>query len=309
MVRRWILYLVILLGSIGFYIANQLWLGWFLLVTVLVVPLFSLVVSLPAMVSTRAGVQCPGLLEKGMVEIPILQTHCPMPMPPVRGRIRVSRTTTGQTWLLKDGEKLPTDHCGQLVCRGERVYIYDYLGLFRMKISRRKPASAIVRPDKLHREAPPELDRHLSRAWKPKPGGGFSENHEMRLYRPGDNLNQVHWKLSAKTGKLVVREALEPQLGRVLVTMNLRGDADVLDQKFSELLWIGGHLVGLGLRFELLALTGGGFCSWVVTNETELEKALDQLLSQPPASGEGSALDRQLPATWRYHIGGESGEA
>ena len=39
MVRRWILYLVVLLGSIGFYIANQQWLGWLLLILVLTIPI------------------------------------------------------------------------------------------------------------------------------------------------------------------------------------------------------------------------------------------------------------------------------
>ena len=92
----------------------------------------------------------------------------------------------------------------------------------------------------------------------------------MRLYRPGDSLNQVHWKLTAKTGKLVVREALEPQLGRMLLTMNLRGNPDILDRKFAELLWMGRHLTELGMRFEIHALTGFGVWMRTVTSEPEL---------------------------------------
>lgn len=308
MVRRWILYLVILLGSIGFYVANQQWLGWMLLILVLTVPFFSLLVSLPAMLSARATVRCAGILEKHMEEIPTFQLQSKLPLPPSRGKIRVRRTTTGETWILKPGEKLPTDHCGQLVCQPEKLVIYDYLALFRLKVSKRKSASAIVRPEKISLDAPPDLERHLSRSWKPKPGGGFSENHELRLYRPGDSLNQVHWKLTAKTGKLVVREALEPQLGRMMLTMNLRGTPEILDRNFAELLWMGRHLLQLGLRFEIHALTGNGVWIQAVTNEPELEKAVDGLLSQPPAT-EGSVLDRQIPAAWRCHIGGETGEA
>lgn len=307
MVRRWILYLVILLGSIGFYVANQQWLGWFLLVLALTVPFFSLLVSLPAMLSTRATVRCAGVLEKHMDEIPTFSLICKFPLPPSRGKIRVSRTITGESWILKSGDKLPTDHCGQLVCRPEKLVIYDYLALFRLKVTKKQSASAIVRPDKISMDAPPELDRHLSRSWKPKPGGGFAENHELRLYRPGDSLNQVHWKLTAKTGKLVVREALEPQLGRMLITMNLRGTPEILDRNFAELLWMSRHLLQLGMRFELHVLTGSGVWMRTVTNDPELEKAMDELLSQPPAAT-GSILDRQTSASWRCHIGGESGE-
>ena len=308
MVRRWILYLVILLGSIGFYVANQQWLGWMLLVLVLTIPFFSLLVSLPTMLSARASVRCAGILEKHMEEIPEFSLSCRFPLPLTRGKIRVKRTTTSESWILKPGEKLPTDHCGQLVCQPEKLVIYDYLALFRLKITKKKSTSVIVRPDKITLSAPPELDRHLSRSWKPKPGGGFSENHELRLYRPGDSLNQVHWKLTAKTGKLVVREALEPQLGRMLLTMNLRGTPDILDRNFAELLWMGRHLLELGMRFEIHVLTGYGVWMRTVTSEPELEKAMDNLLSQPPAE-EGSILDRQIPASWRCHIGGETGEA
>ncbi|MBR2633811.1 MAG: DUF58 domain-containing protein, partial [Lentisphaeria bacterium] len=43
---------------------------------------------------------------------------------------------------------------------------------------------------------------------RPKPGGGYGENYEIRQYRPGDNLNQIHWKLSAKVGDLMLREPM-----------------------------------------------------------------------------------------------------
>ena len=308
MVRRWILYLVILLGSIAFYVANQQWLGWMLLVLVLAIPFFSLLVSLPAMLSARASVRCAGILEKHMEEVPNFHLVCRFPLSLTRGKIRVRRTITGESWILKPKEKLPTDHCGQLVCQPEKLMIYDYLALFRLKVTKKKSTSVIVRPDRISMDAPPDLDRHLSRSWKPKPGGGFSENHELRLYRPGDSLNQVHWKLTAKTGKLVVREAMEPQLGRMLLTMNLRGSPEILDRNFAELLWMGRHLLQMGMRFEIHVLTGIGAWMRTVTNEPELEKAIDDLLSQPPAE-EGSILDRQIPASWRCHIGGETGEA
>ena len=59
----------------------------------------------------------------------------------------------------------------------------------------------------------PDLDRYIARAWKPKSGGVCRRNHELRLYRPGDSLNQVHWKLTAKTGKWMIRQPMEPQRG------------------------------------------------------------------------------------------------
>lgn len=307
MIRRWILYLAILLGSIAFYIANQQWLGWLLVVAVLTLPLFGLLVSLPAMLCARASIRCAGILHPGDAEIPVIQLRCALPLPLYRGRIRVRRTTTGESWLLKEGEKLPTEHCGQLVCQPLKLFIFDYLGLFRLRVYRQQSASAIVRPVVSAVESLPDLDRYLSQSWKPKPGGGFSENHELRLYRPGDNLNQVHWKLTAKTGKLVIREAMEPQRGLVLLTMDLQGDPETLDRKFGQLQGMSAHLILQGLAHEIRVLTGSGLCTLPVTNETDLHKAIDRLLSQPPAA-EGSVLNEQFIASWHCHIGGETHE-
>ena len=308
MIGRWCLYLAVLLGSVVFYWAYQQWLAWLLLVTVLILPLLILVVSLPAMLSMRLRIRCAGLLEIGMEERPEFLVRCVLPVPPHRGRIRVTRTITGENWNLKLGDALPTEHCGQLVCKLQKVYVYDYLCLFRLPVYRKENGAAIVRPAAMAVNALPDLEQYMARAWRPKPGGGFAENHELRLYRPGDNLNQVHWKLTAKTGKLVIREAMEPHKGLVLLTMDLLGSGEELDRKFGRLLWIGRHLLQQGLSYELHALTGSGIQTWEITHETQLQKAVDRLLCQPPAQS-GSVRERQIAASWHFHIGGEKDEA
>ena len=53
MIRRWCLYLAVMLGLIVFYIAYQKWMAWLLLLAVLWLPAFSLLVSLPAMLTVR----------------------------------------------------------------------------------------------------------------------------------------------------------------------------------------------------------------------------------------------------------------
>ena len=305
MARRWCLYLAVLLGSIVFYWAYQQWLAWLLLVTVLVLPLLSLVVSLPAIMRMRMEIRCAGVLEVGMKETVALFAQCGMPAPPYRGMIRVTRTLTGEIWTKKPGEYLPAEHCGQLLCSLYKTYAYDYLGLFRLRVHRKKDMSVIVRPKPLAMKVPSGLEQYVAQMWKPKPGGGFSENHELRLYRPGDNLNQVHWKLTAKTGKLVVREAMEPEGKNLLLTMVIRGNRETLDRMFGRLQWLGGFLLRQGLRFDLHALTGDGVQKWSIANEAQLQTAIDKLLCQQPA--EKDAIQQQA-ALWSYHIGGEKDE-
>jgi len=306
-VWRWLIYLATLLGSIVFYWAYQQWLAWILLLFVLTLPLFSLLVSLPAMLTVRVRVRCPGILRLNEAETPVLHIQCRLPAPPIRGRIRVTRTVTGESWLLRPGAPLPTDHCGHLVCRPDRVAVYDYLRLFRLFVHRKQHASILVRPDPIPMKAPAQLDRCAARTWKPKPGGGFAENHELRLYRPGDSLNQVHWKLTAKTGKLMIREAMEPQQGLMLLCMTLRGSSRELDRKFGRLLWMGKHLLQQDLRYHLRVLTGQGLQTIPVADEEALIAAIDQLLSAPPAA-EGAALPDTFACSWQLHIGGDADE-
>ena len=71
-----------------------------------------------------------------------------------------------------------------------------------------------------------------------QPGGGFSEIHDLREYRPGDSLHEIHWKLSAKTDKLIVREAEEPDLGLVVLSFDFSGTRTQLDSTLRQLLWL-----------------------------------------------------------------------
>lgn len=307
MVRRWILYLAVLAGLTVFNWAYQAWFSWLVLQGVLYLPVVSLVMSLPAMLLTKLWVAGPSYLPQETEQKAWISANGALPAPPYSGRIRVTRTTTGETWLLKAGNPLPTEHCGQLQCRAVRGRIYDYLGLFFLPVKQKGMTSVIVRPKEKKLERFPQLERYISTAWRPKPGGGFAENHELRLYRPGDNLTQIHWKLSAKTGKYIVREALEPVSGRVLLEMELRGDAAALDQKFGKLLGISSYLLRLGLRHELRVLTGNGVQCLVVSGKEQQAAAVDMLLSMPPAAPETEL--ETIAAAWQYRIGGGDDEA
>ena len=302
------LYLVTLLGCLVFYIAYQEWLSWILLLAVVGLPWFSLLLSLPAVFTFRAEIASAAFLPMHTAAEAWLQGHSRLPVPPFKGRIRFLRLTTGEFWVHKGSCELPTEHCGGISMTAERVWVCDYLGLFALPVRRKIPATTVIRPQPLPMPEPPDLHKFLAKAWRPKPGGGYSENHELRLYRPGDSLNQVHWKLTAKTGNLILREPMEPVRGQVVLTMNLWGDAPCLDRKFGNLLWLGGFLLEKGIRFELTVLTGEGVISQSITEEDTLQKAIDRLLRCPPADPMQSRMS-PVNAAWQYHIGGDGDEA
>lgn len=300
-------YLSALLGCGIFYIAYGEWFSWLLLLAVLGFPWLSLLLSIPAIRRFRLAPDGPNALLMGVDADIWLLGSCTAPMPPFRGKLQLCSGITGERLRYNADKGLPTDHCGSYTVTVEKARVYDYLGLFSFPVSQKEEKTVLIQPIPVPLKDIPDLKRYLARSWRPKPGGGFSETHELRLYRPGDRLNQVHWKLTAKTGKLILREPMEPQRGVLLVTMNLRGTPEELDRKFGRLLWLGNHLLQQDAPFTLRTLTGTGLLSFSVSSEQDLRRAVDTLLCTG-AAAEGDIRSRPGGASWHYHIGGEADE-
>ena len=305
MSRNWCIYLAALLGCLVFHVAYQGWLAWVLLLGLLGLPLLSLLVSLPAMLTTSVCVHKCIPVSKGARITLRAVAQSRLPLPPYSCRFEMTRELTGQKTDVTAGQALDTQHVGRITITPKKSRVHDYLGLFRIPIRNRKEAHLTVRPLPVPMAVPEDLERFLSVSWRPKPGGGFAENHELRLYRPGDSLNQVHWKMTAKTGKLMIREAMEPMPGRMALTVDISGTPEELDRKFGRLLWMGQYLLGRGLSFGIHARTADGICVEKVNSEQSLCKVIDRLLGMRAAEG---AAVQTTAATWQCTIGGEPDE-
>lgn len=303
MARRRILYSLVLLGSIVFYWANQKWLGWVLLITALCLPVLSLILSLPALFGLRLRIDCPNMVRCGSRVYARVTNRSWFPSLVNAYILSVYKPLTKKKTTLKSTDLLPTQHCGKLECRIEKVVVSDYLGLFNFRISTDVTAALIVRPTAAEVSQQNQLHQRLAVVWKPKPGGGFAENHEVRLYRPGDNLNQMHWKLSAKTRKLVIREPIVPAGQRAVVGICIFGSEEVLDMKFSRLLGVCMQLQKLGVPFEVRAVTANGIVRYPVETGQDFVDAIDDLLGMEPAAQEQGISDTTAHIYW---IGGNT---
>lgn len=290
-----------------FYLAYGQWLAWIILITVAALPWFSLIVSLPAIFRFSVCPSGPELLQMGETGELWLLGSCPYPLPPFRGRLKLRSCFTGKSWYYQTPEDLPSDHCGGITVIAEGVRICDYLGLFSFPLRCREQETVLIRPNPVAADVSGDMQQAIIPSWRPKSGGGYAENHELRPYRPGDSLNQIHWKLSAKTGGLIIREAMEPQRGLILLTANLRGDADALDRKLGRLLWLGSRLLEQEVSFEIRCLTGDGPMAYAVAASDDLYHAIDDLL-QRKCAPEGDLKQQEFAASWHCHIGGDGDE-
>lgn len=301
-------YGVLLILIFLYYVANGEWISWILLLAALGLPWLSLLMSLPAIFTFQASPAGVEILEQGEEAEFWLLGSCRSPMPPFQGKIRITDCLSGKAWRYRPDKGFSTEHCGGFRASVERARVHDYMGLFTFRVRRTRDTVIVVRPRPIPVTDLTDPQRLEINSWVPKPGGGFSENHEHRLYRPGDNLNQLHWKLSAKVGSLILREPMEAVRGAVLLTLSLRGTPEELDRKFGRLLWVGRFLLEKELNFEIRALTGSGVTTCPVDSEAALLKALDSLLCTPQAEP-GASWGDGLEASWQYHIGGAADEA
>ena len=141
---------------------------------------------------------------------------------PVRISGTVSNLLTGETAPFSIDEFSPirrgkeaylmleSPRCGKISVDVTDIRIFDLLGLFRRKQAVDAHAGMLVLPDtfepKIELSAPDMPDIESDEYSAVRPGDDPSELFGIRDYREGDMLKSIHWKLSEKYDRTVVRE-------------------------------------------------------------------------------------------------------
>lgn len=104
-----------------------------------------------------------------------------------------------------------SEYCGRLDVSLEYLWIYDIFGVFFIRKKPEGKSTVGIFPQ--YELIPVEITRRtrefLSDAEEcsaDKKGDDPSEIYQIREYRPKDSIHDVHWKLSAKEGALMVKE-------------------------------------------------------------------------------------------------------
>ena len=310
MAGRWIGYLLALGGAALFYCFYDQWFSGYLLALLLCLPWLSLLCSLPAMLTARIEARQPGSVMRSTGGRLELWCVCPLPAPGCRLRLVLTNAASGERTVRRVrltkrpglALPLPTEHCGVLLCRAERVRVYDYMGLFFLPRRGRDLGQTAVWPIPTSPEPPPKLLRHAAAGFHPKAGGGFAEHHELRGYLPGDSLRSIHWKLTSKLDQVIVREPMELRQDPVVLTLDLPRDPGERDGVLDRLAWVSRLLLEQEQPHEIRYLdsrTGRVVCR-SVENPQQQRAVLEELLTVPPARGSIGSLG--VRASWRYHI-------
>lgn len=300
-------YFAVLLLALSALLLARTWANVIFFCAVAALPLLSLALSLRAMRAARAQIIAPQAVTRGQSASVAVRVTGGKYTPPWMVKMRQTNSFSAKKARLRPDEPLPTAHCGTIRVAVGAVYALDDMGLFRVRLCPRAYLRVAVRPEPKPPKTLPEL--HLSQELGVRPvRGGISEANELRAYQPGDELRRIHWKLSAKTGTLILREPVAPVRRELLLRMELAGTPDELDDKLARLLWLSRYLLEKGHPHGWQVLTAQGVTEFFIEDEQTLCAELDALLDCAPARG-GSVLDAQAHAAQWYYIGGDGDEA
>lgn len=118
---------------------------------------------------------------------------------------------------------LSSEFCGYITAKTERVFLTDIFGI--LPIAAKDFSSAKGKTTVLPETFEPVIifDGILpvpedSESYSPdKKGYDYSETFQIREYAPGDSIKQIHWKLSEKLDKTIVRDASLPIAKNILL--------------------------------------------------------------------------------------------
>ena len=140
---------------------------------------------------------------------------------------------------------LKTTHCGIVTAYLEYVYISDYFGVFTGKCAADNVKKEIFVLPWTH----VPMAETLAEAgdFAGKYGEDVYETYDVREFRDGDDIRQIHWKLTAKMDVLLLREYLKTSESGVMIRLDMeesgqqrvlsRSELDAFLDKASSLSW------------------------------------------------------------------------
>ena len=178
-----------------------------------------------------------------------------------------------------------------------RFTLLDYLGLLPMKALVKADARLTILPDLYPMEAdmtarPAYADDGTSN----RRGEDRSEVYQLREYRPGDDIRQIHWKLSSKLDELILKEASQPESRSLLVFWDKRtgGNPQQMDALAEVVSSAGMALLQSGVPYTLCWTDRDDLQVQDISEENQLLQAIPALVKT-----RGSAECR-LPKTDGY---------
>lgn len=179
---------------------------------------------------------------------------------------------------------LNSRYAGRIRVSVEEIKVYDLLHLFYLIYRTEKGSEMLVWPVFSDGEDTEELCECIEgfpqEDESRKRGAEYNPDYEIREYIAGDELKSIHWKLSAKQGKMMVRERLAAGREKINVLLPLGEEPDENEALMESLYGMCRLLLSKGYPIQLFWQGADHtLCSRYIAESGELENILGEILS------------------------------
>lgn len=191
---------------------------------------------------------------------------------------------------------LESRYAGRVEAQIEKFIVYDLFHLFYLQGCGRKDRGVTAYP--MPEIAPDEelwscVDGFPKENESRKRGTDYNPDYEIREYVPGDELKSIHWKLTAKQNRLMVRERLASGRQKINVLLPLGDEKEENDALMDALYYLVQLLLEKEYPVQLYWMGTGRILRTCFIAETgELEAALGEILSGSGIHAPGTAREQ-----------------
>jgi len=167
------------------------------------------------------------------------------------------------TWIMpKSSQNTPlrvgSEYCGRMRIWVSKITLYDCFGIFGVSFNCDGVAHMTVQPDTF--EPVIKMASHISSSDDSEsysqecPGSDTTETFQIREYVIGDSPRQVHWKLTNKFDRLIVRDPGLPISKDVMVFWERTGEGDnpaLIDAQAEVVISLCRSLIDNGIQFVM----------------------------------------------------------
>lgn len=281
------------------------------LVSVLVVPVFCLLPLAGKRIDLEVNLNT--AQEKGQIAtgaLTVTNQGC-LPKPRLSITVSCRNLRTGEALIstvalsLLPKQKKQLDftfscpHCGKVELETVDVKSADVFGLFSRPLPCTAKAEFTIVPQLFepaislnsHDMAIPDSDIYASAS----PGSDPGEIFSVREYVPGDAIRRIHWKLSEKMDRTMVREFGLPVVNEIALLLETAGaqtadETDAITEIFAS---ISAALIGADIRHHVFWRDGqtNELRDYNITAGDDFALMLEELLELPPKK-DGSAAQQ-----------------
>lgn len=239
--------------------------------------------TLPTTTSKNAAAECVLQIHND-ARLPVLRYFCIVTVQNDLTGEREHITLTGGVGTHGSGTHrflLQSRYCGRLTASVDAITLMDYFGI----LPTRAEAAALARTTVLPELFPMEVTLLASPCYAEdgtvaRRGEDRSEMFQLREYRAGDDIRQIHWKLSAKTDELILREASQPESRELLLfwDKHITGTPAQMDALAEAASSVAGALVRGGVSFSLCWTEPDDLPLRDISDEASLLQAVPELV-------------------------------